>query len=352
MHHPNPTMLYDLDLTELQDLVVRWGFKPRYARDIWKWIYCEGTARSVAMAALDPALRRRIADEVPVYVPRVVARQEAPGGETRKDLLAMEDGEQVEVVLLRYRDRRSACVSTQIGCACNCCFCATGQSGFVRQLSSGEIIAQVMHLQRELATIGERLSNIVLMGMGEPLLNYDNTIAAVRRLVDQGGMAFVQRRVTLSTVGIPEGIRRLAAENLRIKLAVSIHAATDALRGSLVPISRRYPLDGLFSAMRAYAESTGRHVMLEWVMIDGVNDSVGQARALVQRLEGLPAHVNLIRLNKTASYSGRASHPVAIDAFRQVLDRAGVPHTLRQRRGGDIAAGCGQLRSHESDPRG
>jgi 23S rRNA (adenine2503-C2)-methyltransferase len=285
----------------------------------------------------------------------MLASQEAPDGETRKDLLQLADGERIEVVLLRYRQRRSACISTQVGCACGCLFCATGQMGFVRQLSSDEIVAQVLYLQRELAGRGERLSNVVLMGMGEPLLNYDATVAALRRLTDQRTFGFAPRRITLSTVGIVPGIRRLldgdkrengkGNRDLPIKLAISLHAATDALRSRLVPVSGRYPLDDLFGAVREYVDRTQRRVMFEWVMIDGENDTSQQAEALCARLAGIPAHVNLIRLNPTAGYRGRPSSPAAIESFRGILDRAHIPHTMRQRRGAAIAAGCGQLRS-------
>jgi len=284
-----------------------------------------------------------------------LASQEAPDGETRKDLLQLADGERIEVVLLRYRQRRSACISTQVGCACGCVFCATGQMGFVRQLSSDEIVAQVLYLQRELAAREERLSNVVLMGMGEPLLNYDPTAAALRRLTDQRAFGFAPRRITLSTVGIVPGIRRLLNENkgengnrekdLPIKLAISLHAATETLRSRLVPISARYPLDDLFGAVREYVDRTQRRVMFEWVMIDGVNDTSEQAEALCARLTGIPAHVNLIRLNPTPDYGGRPSSPAAIESFRETLDRAHIPHTMRQRRGAAIGAGCGQLRS-------
>ncbi len=348
MTNTSSIRLYDLDLPVLERLLVRWGADRASARAVWRVIYRDAAVGVDQMTGLAPSLRSRLAAEVPLYVPTVLAREEAPDGETRKDLLEMEDGQRIEVVLLRYRDRRSACVSTQLGCACGCCFCATGQSGLVRQLSSGEIVAQVLHLQRELAARGERLSNLVLMGMGEPLLNYDETIAAIRRLADPRGMGFVQRRMTLSTVGIPPGIRRLAHEDLRIRLAVSLHAATDDLRDELVPINRRHRLDELFAAMREYVVRTGQRIMLEWVLIDEVNDTPQEAQALVDRLDGLAVHVNLIRLNQTQGYTGRASDPAAIDAFSAVLDRVGVPHTLRQRRGGAIAAGCGQLRRRNS----
>jgi len=180
--------------------------------------------------------------------------------------------------------------------------------------------------------------------MGEPLLNYDQTLAAVRRLIDPRAVGFVQRRITLSTVGIVPGIERLADENVGINLAVSLHAATDTLRSQLVPINRRYPLDELFAAARSYTSQTKRRIMLEWVMIDGVNDSGEQAEALAKRTAGIPVHVNLIRLNTTAGYVAQPSPPEMIEAFATVLDHLRIPHTIRQRRGGAIAAGCGQLR--------
>ena len=287
----------------------------------------------------------RLMTEAPV-LPRVLARQEDPGGETRKDLLELADGAQIEVVLLRYRERRTACISTQVGCACGCLFCATGQMGFRRQLTCEEILAQVLHLQQELGLRDERLTNVVLMGMGEPLLNYDNTLSGIRRLVDPRGLGFVQRRITVSTVGIVPGIKRLMDEGLGVNLAISLHAATDALRRQLAPVSERYPLDELFAAAKLYTVRTQRRVMFEWVLIDGVNDSLAQAEALVERLAGMPAHVNLIRLNRTAGYEGQSSPEGTIDEFAAALDRAGIPHTMRQRRGEAISAGCGQLRGN------
>lgn len=338
------TRLYDLELPALEALLAAWGEARADAREVWKWLYQRGATDFDRMTTLPQTLRERLAAETTFYVPPVLARQEAPDGETRKDLLQLKDGERIEVVLLRYRERRSACISTQVGCACGCPFCATGQVGFVRHLSSEEIVAQVLHLQRELATQQESLSNIVLMGMGEPLLNYEHTLAAVRRLIDPRALGFAPRRITLSTVGIVPGIERLADENVQINLAISLHAATDALRSRLVPVNRRYPLDELFAAVREYTAQTQRQVLFEWVMIAGVNDTREQAEALVTRLAGLPAHVNLIRLNPTPNYDGQPSALAAIEAFTEVLDRAHIPHTMRQRRGATITAGCGQLR--------
>jgi 23S rRNA (adenine2503-C2)-methyltransferase len=340
--------LYDLDLPALEGLLATWGEPRTHARLIWQELYQEQATGFDQMAALPPSLRERLATKTTFYVPPVLTRQEDPGGETRKDLLQLEDGQQIEVVLLAYRERRSACISTQVGCACECPFCATGQMGFVRHLSSQEIVTQVLHLQRELATQGESLSNVVLMGMGEPLLNYEQTLAAVRRLAHPHALGLAPRRITLSTVGIVPGIERLAREGLQIGLAISLHAATDALRDQLVPINRRYPLDDLFAAIRQYAEQTQRRVMFEWVMIDRINDTREQTEALAEQLAGLPAHVNLIRLNPTQEYEEQPSSPEAIESFVAVLDRAHIPHTMRQRRGSAIGAGCGQLRSRHT----
>jgi len=343
--HEHIVSLHNLDYTTLEALLIEWGEPSSHARQVWEWLYRRLATDVDQMTTLPQTVRERLAAETTFYIPPVLARQEAPDGETRKDILQLEDGEQIEVVLLRYRERRSGCISTQVGCACGCLFCATGQMGFVRQLSSEEIILQVLHLQRELAARRRQLSNIVLMGMGEPLLNYGHTLAAIQRMIDHRALGFVQRRITLSTVGIVPGIERLIDENLQVNLAISLHATTDALRSQLVPINRRYPLDDLFAAVKAYTVQTQRRVLFEWVMINGINDTREQAEALVARLAEMPAHVNLIRLNPTPDYDGRPSTTAAIEAFRAVLDRAHIPHTMRQRRGGAIAAGCGQLRS-------
>ena len=342
--------LHELEFATLEDQLQDWGEQRSHARELWDWVYRRGATDFAEMTSLPQQLRGRLTSEVEVYTPPVLARQEDPAGETRKDLLQLEDGERIEVVLLQYGKRKSACISTQVGCRCGCPFCATGQMGFGRQLSSEEILLQVLHAQRELAAQQNQLSNIVLMGMGEPLLNYDHTLAALRRLIDHRAVGFVQRRISLSTVGIVPGIEQFAREGLRVRLAVSLHAATDDLRSQLVPMNRRYPLDELFAAVRFYVDRTQLGVMFEWVLIGGVNDTQEQAGALVARLEGLPAHVNLIRLNATEGYSGQASQSQAIEHFAAVLDSAQIPHTMRQRRGQAIAAGCGQLRrKHPQD---
>ncbi len=345
-----PAGLYDLSREALEALLASWNAPRNLALELWHALYRQGAANFDALP-LSEALRARLAAETPWHIPRVVDRLEAPDGATRKDLLELADGQRIEVVLLRYRQRRSACISTQVGCACGCAFCATGDMGFVRQLTAGEIVAQVLHFQRELAVQGESLTNLVLMGMGEPFLNYENTLAALRRLLDPQGLGFPPRRITVSTAGIVPGIARFTEEGLGMNLAISLHAATDALRDRLMPINRRYPLAALLEAARTYAARTGRRVMFEWALIAGVNDSPAQAAALAALLAGVPAHVNLILLNPTPGYPELPSPAEAVAAFTAVLDTAGVPHTLRQRRGGAIAAGCGQLQTRNSAQR-
>jgi 23S rRNA (adenine2503-C2)-methyltransferase len=336
--------LYDFTYQELEALFEDWGEPSYRAQQVWEWLYRHMVTDVGAMTSLPKTLRRRLQEETTVYVPPVLASQESLDGETRKDLLAMADGQQVEVVLMRYIERRSACLSTQVGCAMGCTFCATGQMGFVRDLSVGEIVVQALHMQRGLQTQGQRLTNIVLMGMGEPLLNYDNTLAAIRCLIDPQGFRMGQRRITLSTVGIVPGIHRFAKEDLQVNLAVSLHAATDELRSELIPINRRYNLDALLKAVGDYIDRTNRQVTFEWALIDNVNDTPEQAEILAARIRGMLVHVNLIPLNPTQEYAGGLSTPERVLAFTEVLDQRHVSYTLRLRRGMDIKAGCGQLR--------
>jgi 23S rRNA (adenine2503-C2)-methyltransferase len=242
-----------------------------------------------------------------------------------------------------YRRRTTLCISTQAGCAMGCSFCATGQMGFARQLSAGEIVEQVL-----LFAARERISNIVFMGMGEPFHNYEATLEAVDRLNDPEGMAFGARRMTLSTVGLVPQLERFTRERRQVNLAVSLHAATDDLRDRLVPINRKYPLDVLMGACRAYIQLTGRRLTFEWALIRDVNDGEDQALALASRVRGLNCHVNLIPLNPTSGYPGQASPRERAAAFRTVLTSRGIPCTVRVRRGLDIDAGCGQLAAKSS----
>ena len=289
------------------------------------------TLRSALEAALPPALHE-------------LSRQSADDGQTTKWLWALSDEAQVETVLMRYPDRVTVCVSTQAGCAMACQFCATGQAGFQRQLTQGEIVEQVAVAMREATP--RRVSNIVFMGMGEPLANYDRVWGAVERL--HGDMGLSARHLTLSTVGIVPGIRRLAAESLPVNLAVSLHAANDVLRNELVPINRRYPLAMLAEACAEYVAATGRRLSIEWAMIDGVNDRENDATELAAFARPLGAHVNLIPLNPTPGYPVVGSPRDQVRRFRDDLTGLGVNATIRITRGAEIDAACGQLAAARS----
>ncbi len=240
-------------------------------------------------------------------------------------------------------DRRTACISTQAGCAMGCVFCATGQMGFARHLSSDEIFEQAIRFASLLHAEGERLSNVVLMGMGEPFHNYDESMKAVRRLMDDLNIG--ARHITISTVGLAPQIRRFADEDLQVRLAISLHAATDAERGALLPINKKWNLDELMTACRYYIQKTGRRITFEWALINGKTDTSEQAHALGNLLRGVMCHVNAIPLNPTAGYDGNPSTPSNAQEFADILETYGVSMTIRVRRGIDIDAGCGQLKS-------
>lgn len=350
--------LYDLSREALGELLADWG-EPRYRADqVWHWLYRRWPESLDAMSDLPRGLRERLAAETVLGRLTPVAESASRDGNTQKLLFALPDGQTVESVLMRYDDtdprlpgtgRRTACVSSQAGCGMGCVFCATGQMGLQRNLTAGEIVEQVLWFERRLAPEGARLSNVVLMGMGEPLANYVAVLEAIRRMIDPRGLALGQRRITLSTVGLVPGIEKFTREDLQVNLAVSLHAATDELRDRIVPINRRYPLDRLLAAVRAYIARTHRRVSFEWALIAGVNDTPEQARALVAHVKGMLCHVNVIPLNPTRDYGGGPSTRERVASFAGVLESAGIPVTVRVRRGIDINAGCGQLRSeHEA----
>ncbi len=325
------------DLTR-EELAVVLDGEPAYrVRQVWDGLHVRAQ-RPEDLTELPAALRSTLATALPPAL-REESRQSADDGETTKWLWALHDRAKVETVLMRYPDRVTVCVSTQAGCAMGCQFCATGQAGFQRQLTQGEIVEQVAVAMREAAP--RRVSNIVFMGMGEPLANYDRVWGAVERL--HGDMGLSARHLTLSTVGIVPGIRRLAAETLPVNLAVSLHAANDALRDELVPINRRYPLDKLAAACADYVASSGRRLSIEWAMIDGVNDRTSDATELASFARPLGAHVNLIPLNPTPGYPVVGSSRQHVRQFRDQLLALGVNATIRVTRGAEIDAACGQL---------
>lgn len=338
--------LYDLSDAELSALMAELDQPAFRARQISEWLYKHKVATFEAMTNLPKALRQQLAVKTRIGSFEQVAEQHSVESATTKRLYRLADGQLIESVLMEYDDgRRTACISTQAGCAMGCIFCATGQMGFARHLSAGEIVEQVIHFARLLEREGERLSNVVLMGMGEPLHNYENTMRAIRRLNDPNGLNIGQRHITLSTVGLVPEIKRFADEGLQVGLAISLHAATDAERNALLPINRRYPIREVLDAARYYVQKTGRRVTFEWALIRGENDTVEQAERLGTLLRGLLCHVNLIPLNPTSGYGGAPSDPERVDAFRATLARYGVSSTVRVRRGIDIQAGCGQLKT-------
>jgi len=326
---------YDLSRAELEGLLA--GERAFRLRQVWDNLHTR-VLRPEEMTDLPATLRASLAEALPSALCQV-SRQSADDGQTVKWLWALHDGAQVESVLMHYPDRVTVCVSTQAGCAMACQFCATGQAGFQRHLSAGEIVEQVAEAMR--AARPRRLTNVVFMGMGEPLANYDRVFSAIERL--HGEMGLSARHLTLSTVGVVPGIRRLAQESLPVNLAVSLHAANDEKRDVLVPLNRRYPLAVLAEACAAYVEATHRRLSIEWAMIHDVNDQRADVAELAQFARPLGAHVNLIPLNPTPGYAVRGSTARRVREFRDQLESLGVNTTVRMTRGAAIDAACGQL---------
>lgn len=340
--------IYDLSQPELTHFVAAHGQPAYRAKQIWQAVYGDLADSADALTTIPKPLRERLGAEFSFNRLAPIAEAKSSDHQTRKLLFQLPEGEgrrpaRIEVVLMGYEKRRTLCISTQAGCAMGCVFCATGQMGFLRHLSAGEIVEQVLWFARELKQHDDRLTNIVVMGMGEPFHNYDATLAAVERLNDPDGFNFGARRITISTVGLAPMIERFANEKRQVNLAVSLHAATDDLRTELLPINKKYPLAVLFAAVRKYFETTRRRVTFEWALIQGKNDTAEQARALASLARDLPCHVNVIPLNPTRDYAGQATTRERAAAFKAELDKHNIPCTIRVRRGIDINAGCGQL---------
>lgn len=338
------TSILDLDFPALETAISEMGEARFRASQVWDGLYRQFWREPEEFTNLPAAMRQRLGETYNPFTHLSVAQVlESSDRETVKTLFRLPDGQAIEAVLMRYERRRTLCISTQAGCAMGCVFCATGQMGFRRHLSSGEIVEQVLYYARLLADQGERVTNVVIMGMGEPFHNYEATMAAIDRLNHPQGFNFGERRFTISTVGIVPAIRRFTAERRQVNLAVSLHAADDELRTSMLPINRRYPLGELFEACRDYVNTTRRRITYEWALIQGVNDTPEQAQLLVKRLRGMLCHVNVIPLNPTRQYSGQATTRKRAVEFQAELVQHGIPCTIRLRRGIDIQAGCGQL---------
>ena len=343
-------MLYDLAPGEVRELVAELALPPYRAAQVLQALYRDFDSELRQL----PATARVATSERFSPPPAEVRRVTSEDGSTTKVLLRLDDGTLIETVLMQYPEagekhpRSTVCVSTQAGCAMGCIFCATGQMGFERNLSAGEIVSQVIHVARLLRQRGEHVTNVVFMGMGEPLANYTETIKAVRLLTDAEAFGLGQRNVTISTVGIVRAIDRLAEEGLQVGLAISLHAPNDELRQQLVPTAGPTSVGDIIAAARRYFRATSRRVTFEYALIDGQNDSPEGAGQLAKLLHGTPTHVNLIPVNSTAGGFRKPARGRVLD-FERILREAGVNCTVRVEKGSEISAACGQLRTDEAN---
>ena len=343
-------IIYDLDLPTLTNLLQQWEEPAYRAKQVWQGLYQHLYNSPDEFTSLPKSLREKLAERLSFSPFKVKLFLDSSDKQTRKTLFELHDGHLIEAVLMRYdpntnsgKGRRTLCISTQAGCAMGCVFCATGQMGFSRHLTSGEIVAQVMYYARALQAEELAVTNIVFMGMGEPFHNYENTMSAIDLLNDPDGYNFGARRFTISTVGLVPQIKRFADEQRQVNLAISLHAADDDARLAIMPVNKRYKINEVIDACKYYVEKTHRRVTFEWALISGVNDTPEVARKLASRLKGLLCHVNAIPLNPTEGYHGEATDRQRAVAFKEILEQAGIECTIRMRRGIDINAGCGQL---------
>jgi len=335
--------IYSASKEEISALLKEWGQPAFRAKQIHQWMFDKGVTDFDEMKDLPKELRAKLKSFYSMGVLQLVSEQISKDG-TRKRAYQLQDGQLIESVLMPYRDgRRTACISSQAGCGMGCVFCATGQMGFARQLSAAEIFEQAQIFSTELKRDGERLSNVVFMGMGEPLANYKNVMSAVRRLNTDLGIG--ARHITLSTVGLAPRIRQLVEEGLQVGLAVSLHQTTDDKRAALMPVNKRYNIAELLSACRYYTDKTRRRISFEWALIRGDTDTEDTAHELGRLLKGMLCHVNVIPLNPTAQFGGRPTSKEGVEKFIAILASYGVTATPRTRRGIDIDAGCGQLKA-------
>lgn len=338
-----PRNVYELRLDELETWVREHGEAAYRARQLYGGVYQQLAVGYDEVKVLPKRLRETLAAELPFAALTPIQELWTDDGDTLKVLYQTADGQTLETVLMFYPDRATVCVSCQVGCAVGCSFCATGLMGLQRNLSAGEMVAQVVDMARRAREKGRPLTNLVMMGMGEPFHNYDNVIKMIAILHEPAGMSFGARRITISTSGVVPFIDKLATEPYQVNLAISIHAGNDELRSELVPLNRRWPLADLIGAIRRYINTTGRRVSFEYAMLNGVNTSEEDAGQLARRLRGLLCHVNLIPYNPTPTYPYERPGEDVINRFAVVLREAGIPATVRYSRGAEIAAACGQL---------
>ncbi len=336
---PKKINLKGLWIEDLERLLRELGEKRYRARQLASWIYAKGATEFDQMTDFPKKLRKKLSQIASIDSIKLVKKQVSPKDFSEKYLFELSDGEKIETVLMREGKRVTVCLSTQVGCPLGCTFCATGKMGFKRNLTTGEIVDQILALRRE------RITHLVLMGMGEPLLNYDNVLKALRIINHELGLSFAGKAITLSTAGIPPMIRKLAEENLRIGLAISLNAPTDEKRDQLMPINRKYPLKELIASVRYFKQRVKRRVTFEYVLIKEINDFKKDAQTLSQLLQGLPCKINLIPYNRVPDLPYQRSSEEKILAFRDYLYPRCPVVTLRLSKGEDILAACGQLRT-------
>lgn len=347
-------LIYDISLQELTHLMQTWGEPPYRAHQVWQGLYQQYWDFPDKFSNLPLKLREKLSHHFSFSHLTYVREVKSQDSFTVKTLFKLEKNTGIEAVLMHYpptndkkTERHTLCISTQSGCAMGCVFCATGQMGFRQNLTSGEIVEQVLYFARQLNVSNKRVSNIVFMGMGEPFHNYEETLTAIGRLNHSLGFNLGARRFTISTVGLVPFIRRFANEPLQVNLAISLHAADNELRSFMLPINTKYPLEQLIPACRDYVNKTHRRITFEWALIKDVNDSIEDARNLIKLLDGLLCHVNIIPLNPTNGYTGAPTSSERALAFQSELQHNNVPCTIRTRRGIEIQAGCGQLATEE-----
>ncbi len=336
-------------LEEFQEKFKSLGEPKFRALQVWKWIYDKGVTDWSQMTDLGHALREKMKEQLPLGSLKLARTQDSADGETTKFLWELHDGKLVESVLIRAPDRRTVCVSSQVGCPARCAFCASGREGLLRNLESGEIVEQVYQIDRYLKATGERVSHVVYMGMGEPLENYDNVLRSIKILNDENGLNISQRKMTVSTVGVVDGIRRFAGEGLQVSLVLSLHAPNQRLRQKLIPYARKYALDEVLMSMRFFAHTTKRDITYEYTLMEGINDQKEHAEELAVLLKHDRCTVNLIPYNPVEGLRLSRPSKEAIMEFREVLEEKGINTTWRYTKGKDIAAACGQLALQEKN---
>lgn len=333
--------LKDYTLKELEEIIVNLGEAKFRAKQIFKWIY-DGAESFDDMKNIPKSLREKLDSEYSVNNLKIKEKFVSNIDETRRYLLQLDDGNFIESVLMKYHHGYTICVSSQVGCAMGCSFCASTRGGKVRNLTAGEIIGQVMTVQKDL---GERISNIVMMGMGEPLDNFDNVMRFLENVNNPLGLNIGHRHISLSTCGLVDRIKELADKELQITLSVSLHATNDEKRSKIMPVNKKYNIKKLIDACNYYIKKTNRRISFEYTLISGVNDTVPEARELLKLVSGMLCHVNLIPVNEVKETGYVSSDKRAVEKFRETLEKGGVSATIRREMGADISAACGQLRA-------